>query len=439
MDIKLPINPHIREAIENELANGTPLIEKDTFDPRVNNRHESLIPLVDGLYKDLFRFEAGAGFVLNYERFREGLLTDDQADKFLIDTLKHLRVAHLKVIHPQLDIDGMIMHLVRERFEKTSCEELKDLCIQKRDPEALHPRNTHIFEMLKGVLVTHATKIAPMAIALGQSKDLVLKHLKSVIDESLTALDITPERCPHIRMGFLHHFLIAYPELWGQENVEPYHFLGEPMIHMASGRGMCVDKEVAWGEAGKSLIRNPGRQIPLGLTGFTLDYLAEIDPGVLDAKHLLREGTRSAVWLDRCHNLESGLPILERLLAYGVVHPALWRIDVVSKLSEEGKRSALLCYANGIEHPALDCIDGVEPMMMSEAGKRVAMLEKTIPVRIAQAIVEIAPDAYDWAFSMAKKFSEVQRLADLKWPSNEQLLKLSPKNKRLLLEGDLGI
>ena len=38
-----------------------------------------------------------------------------------------------------------------------------------------------------------------------------------------------------------------------------------------------------------------------------------------------------------------------------------------------------------------------------------------------------------------KKFPAIQRLADLKWPSDEQLLKLSPKNKRLLLEGDLGI
>ncbi len=438
MDIKLPINPHVRQFIENELTSGTPVIVKEMLGG-VTARLQTTLPLVDGLYQEHGpRLSCGEAFILNYSRFADGLLTDDQADKFLIDTLKHLRIAHLKVIHPQLDIDGMIMHLVRERFEKTSYEELKDLCIQKRDPEPLHPRNTHIFEMLKGVLVTHATKIAPMAIALGQSKGLVLKHLKSVIDESLTALDITPERCPHIRMGFLHHFLIAYPELWGQENVEPYHFLGEPMIHMAPGRGMCVDKAVAWGEAGKSLIRNPGRQIPLGLTGFTLDYLVSIDPGVLDAKHLLREGTRSAVWLDRCHNLESGLPILERLLAYGVVHPALWRIDVVSKLSEEGKRSALLCYANGVEHPALDCIDGVEPMM-SEAGKRAAMLEKTIPVRMAQAIVESSPDAYDQAFSMVKKFSEVQRLADLKWPSDEQLLKLSPKNKRLLLEGDLEL
>ncbi len=413
MDIKLSINARVREAIEKEMVSGTPLIEKDAFDHRVQNTHDSLIPLVDGLYKDFFRFGAGVGFILNYQRFSEGLLTDDQADKLLIDTLKHLRVAHLKVIHPKLDIDGMVMHLVRERFDKTGNQELKELCIQKRDPEPLHPRNTEFFELLKGVLVTHATKIAPMAIALGQSKDLVLKHLKGVIDESLTALDITPERCPHIRMGFLHHFLIAYPELWSQENVEPYHFLGEPMIHTAPGRGMCVDKEVAWGEAGKSLIRHPGGQIPRKLVEFTLDYLTDIDADVLDARHLLREGTRSAAWLDRCPNLEEGLPIIERLLSYGVVHPALERIeDVVSKLSEAGKRAALLCYAKDAN---------------------------AIPVEMALAIVDTAPEAYDQAFALVKKFQDIHRLADLKWPSDEQLLKLSPKNKRLLLEGDLGI
>jgi hypothetical protein len=160
------------------------------------------------------------------------------------------------------------------------------------------------------------------------------------------------------------------------------------------------------------MIRQPGNAIPRGLMEYTLDYLVSIDPDVLDSRHLLREGTRSAVWLDRCRNLEEGLPILERLLAYGVVHPALERIEgVVAKLSEVGKRAALMCYAKSGE----------------------------LPAEMAQAIVDTAPDTYDQAFDQVKKFNSIQRLADLKWPSDEQLLKLSPKNKRLLLEGDLGI
>ncbi|MDT4883727.1 hypothetical protein FQZ97_1197940 [compost metagenome] len=95
-----------------------------------------------------------------------------------------------------------------------------------------------------------------------------------------------------------------------------------------------------------------------------------------------------------------------------MAHPALERIEgAVAKLSETGKRAALLCYANGGE----------------------------IPSEMAQSIVDTAPHVYDQAFNQVKKFPSLQRLADLKWPSNEQLLKLSPKNKRLLLEGDLGI
>lgn len=412
MDIKLPINPRVRERLEQNGPMPGVLIK---------NPGDSIKSPIDG-----------SGFILNYQRFNDGSLTDELADAFLIDVLKHLRVAHLKVIHPQLDIDAMVMRLVRERFEKTNNLELKDLCVQKRDHEPLHARNTQNFEMLKGVLVTHATKIAPMAIALGQSKDLVFKHLVGVIDESLTALDITAERCPHIRTGFLHHFLIAYPDLWSQTNTEPHHFLGELMIHMSPIRGMDVDKTVAHGQAGKSLIRRPSVTprnqrkratawmpphndlggIPISLMEFTLDYLADIDPDVLDARHLLREGTRSAVWLDRCPNLESGLPIIERLLSYGVFHPALERIEgVVAKLSEAGKRAALLCYANVGE----------------------------IPAEMAQAIVDTAPQVYDQVLDQVKKFPSLQRLADIKWPSDEQMLKLSPKNKRLLLEDDLGI
>lgn len=413
MDIKLPINPRVRQAIEKEMANPTAVIVKDLIGSEGNKRQATSLPLVDGLYQDrAFMPLAGAAFIMNYRRFAEGLLTDDQADKLLHDALIGLRITHLKVIHPQLDIDGMIMHLVRERFDKTSNQELRSLCIRKRDFYPGHPAAAGFFELLELVLVKQCTEVAPMAIALGQSKDLVFKQLASFINESLNALDITAERCPHIRTGFLHHFLISYPELWNQANVEPYHFLGEPMICMSPVRGMGVDKAVAHGQAGKSLIRPPDGHIPLELIEFTLDYLADIDPDVLDARHLLREGTRSAAWMDRCTNLEEGLPILERLLAYGVVHPALERIEgVVAKLSEAGKRAALLCYANGGE----------------------------IPAEMAQAIVDTAPQVYDQVLDQVKKFTAIHRLADLKWPSNEQLLKLSPKNKRLLLEDDLGI
>lgn len=398
MDIKLPINPKVRESLARQ--------------PYQLNE--------DGLYKDsLFRsidpscyIPDGSAFVLNYERFCAGALTDDQADNALRDALIHLKITHLKVIHPHLDIDDMIMHLLRERFDKTTDAELKDLCVRKRDFDPGHPSGTGFFESLKIVLVKLCTVDAPMAIALGQPKDLVFKQLVNFIDQSLYALQITDGRCPHIRTGFLHHFLIAYPDLWNQANVEPYHFLGDLMIHMAPGRGMTANKAVVESEAGKSLIRHPSNAIPRELMGFTLDYLVSIDPDVIDAKHLLREGTRSAVWMDRCNNLEEGLPILERLLAYGVVHPALKRIDgLAAKLTEPGKRAALVCYANGGD----------------------------IPTELAQHIVDTDPTAYDQAFSQAKKFDPIQRLADLKWPSDEQLLKLSPKNKRLLLEGDLGI
>lgn len=414
MNITLPINPRVRKAIEDELANGTLIIVKDALGGVIRHQDTRLL-FADGLYQETPPFPqwgpVGADFILNYERFSAGLLSDDQADKFLCETLVQLRVAHMRVIHPQLDIESMIQHLVSECQKKTSNRVRDDLIARKMAFGVVMNGNTESFDFLKYLLVNEATKISPMAIALGQSKELALRLLKELIDESLDLHGITNDLLPHIRTGILHNFLIAYPELWDQTNTEPYHFLGALMIYLVPGR-VSVDKTVTEGPAGKSLILNPGSHIPLGLIECTLDYLVGIDPDVLDARHLLREGTRSVVWLDRCPNLEQGLPILERLLAHGLVHPAIERIeDVVAKLSEAGKRSAMMCYAEG----------------------------GAIPDEMAKAIVEASPGSYDHAFERAEEFPSLQRLANLKWPSDEQFLTLSPLNKRRLLEGDLGI
>ena len=391
MDIKQPTKPYTREAMEQSIR------QKDE----------------NGAYKySVFNAIDGSDFVQDYQLFSEGKFTDDQADQLLRGILLYQRIAYMRVVHPQLDIEAMVMHLVRERCEKTSDQALKACCTLLRKFQSLHPIDTQSFDRLKGTLVSHATHVVPLTIALGQPKHVALKHLVKTIDEGLTALKYTDDRYPHIRTGFLHHFLIAYPELWRQANAEPYHFLGEPMIYMMPGGGMRPDRDVIEGPAGKSLIRSSGG-IPLELIFFTLDYLVGIDSDVVDAKHLLREGTRSEVWLDRCPNLEEGLPIIERLLACGVVHPAIERIEgVAEKLSEVGKRAALRCYVKGSD--AISC-------------------------ELAQAIVEVSPESYDQVFAQVKKFPSLQRLSNLKWPSDEQLQKLSPKTKRLLLEGDLGI
>lgn len=391
MDIKQPTKPYTREAMEQFIR------QKDE----------------NGLYNySLFHALDGSDFLLDYQLFSEGKLTDDQADQLLRETLRRQYIAHMRVVHPQLDIEAMVMHLVRERCQKTSDQALKAFCARQREFQPLPPAELQVFHRLESTLELHASRTVPMAIALGQPKDVALKHLVKTIDESLNALKFTADRYPHIRTGFLHHFLIAYPELWHQTNTEPYHFLGEPMIYMMPGGCMRPDRAVIEGPAGKSIIRSSG-EIPLELIFFTLDYLVGIDSDVLDAKHLLREGTRSEVWLDRCPNLEEGLPIIERLLACGVVHPAIERIEgVAEKLSEVGKRAALRCYVKGSD--AISC-------------------------ELAQAIVEASPETYDQVFAQVKQFPSIKRLTNLKWPSDEQLLKLSPKTKRLLLEGDLGI
>ncbi len=91
--------------------------------------------MIDGLYDDrAFDRHVGVAFILNYELFDQGLLSGDQADMLLHDSLMGLRIAHLNVIHPRLDIDGMIRRLANDRFEKTCEKKLKDLLTRKLDP-----------------------------------------------------------------------------------------------------------------------------------------------------------------------------------------------------------------------------------------------------------------------------------------------------------------
>lgn len=99
------------------------------------------------------------------------------------------------------------------------------------------------------------------------------------------------------------------------------------------------------GKSGHPLVGKGGERLEQELSGFVLDYLSAIDSSVLDAKHLLLDGSRSHAWLDRCLNLESRLDLLSLLCHYGVSHPALKRIkQVATRLPEEGQKGLVRQY-----------------------------------------------------------------------------------------------
>ncbi len=167
------------------------------------------------------------------------------------------------------------------------------------------------------------------------------------------------------------------------------------------------------GKAGTPLIGKGGERYKPELSGFVLDYLQALDPSVLDARHLLLDGSRSQAWIDRCPNLENGLDVLSRLCHYGVTHPALKRIkSVASRLPEDGQKGLVRQY---LDHGS------------------------AVTERLTQAILQAKPEPYDWAFDQCSGYAAVARLAKIRRLTGEQIGRLEPSVKRRLLEGDLWV
>ena len=134
---------------------------------------------------------------------------------------------------------------------------------------------------------------------------------------------------------------------------------------------------------------------------------------MLDARHLLLDGSRSQAWLDRCPNLEDGLDVLSRLCHYGVTHPALKRIkSVASRLPEDGQKGLVRQY---LDHGS------------------------NITERLTQAIFQAKPEMQDWAVEQCRGYAAVARLAKIRRLTGEQIGRLAPGMRHRLPEGELGV
>lgn len=374
---------------------------------------QQLLFLQEGLINTVcFPSFFGAFFVLNYERHMNGLLDYEQLDRFVDILLDKVEIPYLKAVHPLLDIDAMVAGLLRERRCNTQQGHLLDrINMHGRLPSWKKMRQVRGDP--RAAILVMVTQRAPLAVAMGYSKEVVLEHLIQELEKAVAELDVHPALKRPLRERYLDHFLIGYPELWCLVGANASRFLGEPMIKNYIGDGFSADRAVVAGKAGKPLIRKGGQHYSQEMAVLFLDYLQTLDPSVLDAQHLLLDGSRSHAWLERCSNLESGLDILERLMIYGIAHPALKRIEGLGRaLSDEGRQSVIKEYLR--------------------RGSRVTE-------KLARAIIEIQPDLHDWALGQCSSYFAVSRLAQIRVLSSEQIGDLPNGIKRKLLEADFGV
>ena len=104
---KLDINPLIRTQLDS-----APLIEATEEQIKrsiwMKKPRQTLLFLRGGLVNtDCFPWYYGAFFVLNCERYLDGLLSEEQLDRFVRMLLSDLNIPCLKAIHPQADIEGL--------------------------------------------------------------------------------------------------------------------------------------------------------------------------------------------------------------------------------------------------------------------------------------------------------------------------------------------
>ena len=407
---QLPINPLIRSKLDK-----APLIEATEHEIKMKVWFEKprnrMLFLRDGLI-DTQCFPAfyGAFFVLNLERQLAGDLDEEQLDHFVSILLDNVQIPYLKAVHPQADIEGHFTALLRDRRKNSRSSYLQGRLDQYgRLPSWRRARKGDPRYPIHDLVMRDAT----FSIALGHAPEVVLEQLQQELGKAVRALDVHPALKRPLFDRFLDNFLVGHPDLWLLVGADASRFLGSLMIKNYLGDGLSADKSVINGRSGRSLVRSGGERIEQELSGFILDYLSAIDPSVLDVKHLLRDGTRSHAWLDRCPNLEEGLNQLSLLCHYGIPHPALKRIkQVATRLPDEGQKGLVRQY---LDHGS------------------------AVTERLTQAIFQARPELYDWAFDQCSGYPAVARLSKIKRLTSEQIGRLEWGVKRRLLEEDMGV
>lgn len=345
----------------------------------------------------------GAKFIYDYDHYLDGQLSDEDFDEQLFQALDEVSLPLMRVIHPRLDADTLIHQLVEQRYSLTQSADLRQRVDWLRRYD-LTPAKDYEIVIPFSLLHRMAAIRMPMAIALGrpleQSAETLREAISREVDQLFDNLEIRHRE--RMKSGFFDHFLIGYPELWPRYGVTASHFLGASMLD-----GDQRAKGVYRGPAGKSMVRGSRRRYPEQLSRLCLNYLTRLDPSVLDARHIVLDGSRSKVWVQHARGLEEEVDRVRKLICAGIDHPALERLpNLVGMFDQSTREAALRIYL--------------------VSGGRVKQ-------RLAEKILEQHPQMREWAFGLCRGHRQLARLNAMAPLTKEQLGMVSQLNRRRLL------
>ena len=165
----------------------------------------------------------------------------------------------------------------------------------------------------------------------------ILDKLRSRLTQGITRLfdGATDDLVREIVENRVAHFLSAFPSAWEEHGFRVEQALGM-QDHVLAGKDMFLIN----GGLAEPLIRREGHQAKF--PHIALQTLAAHNPGVYDAQHVDRPGSRIKQWKDGVTDWQPGAEKLNAMLRNNRWHPALEGLNTIDILSGEASAIAAI-------------------------------------------------------------------------------------------------
>lgn len=188
-----------------------------------------------------------------------------------------------------------------------------------------------------GLLINTSNLYAFLWHLQGVSMTNILAKLRSRLTLGITQLfdGATDDLVREIVENRVAHFLSAFPADWDEHGFRVEQALGM-QDHVIAGKDMFLVN----GGLAEPLIRREGHRAKFPL--IALQTLAAHDPGVYDARHVDRPGSRIKQWKDGVSDWQPGAEKLNAMLQNNRWHPALEGLNTIDILTGEASAVAAI-------------------------------------------------------------------------------------------------